>query len=59
MWLGGQLLQGLHVVVRRRQLERRLVVGQGHSGWKVHLDAVVNELLLDQSAGGCKHSGEA
>lgn len=58
MWLGGQLLQWLHVVVGRRELERRLVVGQGHSGRKVHLYAVVDVLLLDQSARGCKHSGD-
>lgn len=57
MWLGGQLLQRLHKVIRRRELERRLVVGLGHSRWKVHLYAVVDVLLLDQSTGGCKHSG--
>lgn len=58
MWLRGQLLQWLHVVVGRRELERHPVVRQGHSGWKVHLYAVVDVLLLDQSAGGYKHSGD-
>lgn len=46
--LGGQRWS---VVVRRRKLEG-LVVGQGPPRGQVHLDAVVDVLLLDEASRG-------
>lgn len=53
--LGGQLWGGqrLSVVVWRRQLEGRRVVGQGRPSRE---DAVVDELLFDQAGWGGRHT---
>lgn len=52
--LGGQRWGGQRcpILVGRRELEGRLVVGQGHSRREVHLDAIMDVLLLDQASWG-------
>lgn len=50
LW-GGQ---SLSVMVWRRKLEGRLVVGEGHSRRQVHLDAVMDVFFFDQ-AGWCRY----
>lgn len=56
----GQLrgMQGLAIVVRRRQLHGGLMVRQRHAGWQVHLYAVVDVLLFDQAARCCCRRSE-